>query len=322
MGLLAWPKPGYGAFLGLDRIRVSAHPEAGNIPAGRKPISLRADQILIGGTYAPLSATFASEDVLTEYSWMAQHVVFPTDQLVDAEPFVDAAYTQLPGDLPPRIRELALKITAEHDSAYLKAKAIERFLRDNFIYAFASADAKAPPPGHDPVDWFLFEAKQGTCGQFSSAFVVLARSVGLPARVVSGWSVGSSQQSRMVYSDQAHQWAEVSFESLGWITFEPTAAGGPPSRNSETGDEGRASVPEAADRTSSQDTDSLEENRQPRETIIEISQWPVRTRLGSALHHRRHRDHHPRHSSGPCGSGNLHQREEGERRRQSRDGHR
>ena len=281
MGLLAWPKPGYGAFLGLDRIRVSAHPEAGNIPAGRKPISLRADQILIGGTYAPLSATFASEDVLTEYSWMAQHVVFPTDQLVDAEPFVDAAYTQLPGDLPPRIRELALKITAEHDSAYLKAKAIERFLRDNFIYAFASADAKAPPPGHDPVDWFLFEAKQGTCGQFSSAFVVLARSVGLPARVVSGWSVGSSQQSRMVYSDQAHQWAEVSFESLGWITFEPTAAGGPPSRNSETGDEGRASVPEAADRTSSQDTDSLEENRQPRETIIEISQWPVRTRLGA-----------------------------------------
>ena len=281
MSLLAWPKPGYGTLLGLDPIRVSAHPAAGTIPAGRRPISLRADQILVGGTYAPFSATFASEEALTEYSWMAQHVVFPPDQLVDAEPFIDAAYTQLPGDLPPRIRELALEITAGHDSAYLKAKAIERFLRDNFIYAFASADTKTPPPGHDPVDWFLFEAKQGTCGQFSSAFVVLARSVGLPARVVSGWSVGSSQQSRMVYSDQAHQWAEVPFENLGWITFEPTAAGGPPSRSSGMADAGRAFVTEAADPTSSQDADSLEQNRQPQETMIEISQWPVRTRLGA-----------------------------------------
>ena len=281
MSLLAWPQPGYGTLLGLDLIKVSAHPATGNIPAGRKPISLRADQILIGGTYAPLSATFASEDVLTEYSWLAQHLAFPPDQLMDAEPFIDAAYTQLPEDLPPRIRELALEITAGHDSAYLKAKAIERFLRDNFIYAFASADTKTPPPGHDPVDWFLFEAKQGTCGQFSSAFVVLSRSVGLPARVVSGWSVGASRQSRIVYSDQAHQWAEVPFESLGWITFEPTAAGGAPSRYSETGDEGRTSVLEASDRTGSQDPDLLEQNRQPQETIIEISQWPVRTRLGA-----------------------------------------
>ncbi len=284
-GLLAWPGPGYGTLRGLDRIEVSAHPEAGSIPAGRKPMSLRADQIMTDGSYAPLSATFASQGNPTEYSWIAQHVEFPRDQLVGATPFTDAAYTQLPEDLPPRIRELALSITSGHDGAYLKAKAIERFLRSNYAYGYASDNTGTPPPGHDPVDWFLFEAKEGTCGQFSSAFVVLARSVGLPARVVSGWSVGATQQSRTVYSNQAHQWAEVPFEGLGWITFEPTAAGGAPSRGSEMSG-GAASESQSPDLQPEDQAASETEKKQsqtqgPQETITEISQWPAQTRLGA-----------------------------------------
>ncbi len=45
--------------------------------------------------------------------------------------------------------------------------------------------------------------------------------------MVSGWSIGPSAGSRTVYSDQAHQWAEVPFKDLGCIAFEPTASGGP-----------------------------------------------------------------------------------------------
>ena len=284
-GLLAWPKPGYGTLMGLDRIEVSAHPEAGSIPAGRKPMSLRADQIMTDGSYAPFSATFVSEGNPTEYSWIAQHVEFPRDQLVGATPLADAAYTQLPENLPSRIRDLALEITSGHDGAYLKAKAIERFLRSNYAYAYASENTGTPPPGHDPVDWFLFEAQEGTCGQFSSAFVVLARSVGLPARVVSGWSIGATQQPRTVYSNQAHQWAEVPFEDLGWITFEPTGAGGAPSRGSETpgGAENEAQSPDP--QPEGQDDSEAEKKQSqpkgPQETITEISQWPAQTRLGT-----------------------------------------
>ena len=61
---------------------------------------------------------------------------------------------------------------------------------------------------------------------FSSAFVLLARSVGIPARVVSGWSIAATDAPQTVYAIQSHQWAEVPFEGLGWVTFEATAGGG------------------------------------------------------------------------------------------------
>ena len=65
---------------------------------------------------------------------------------------------------------------------------------------------------------------------FSSAFAVMARSVGVPARVVSGWAISSAPEVQTVYSDQAHQWAEIALEGIGWVAFEPTGGGGPPSR--------------------------------------------------------------------------------------------
>ncbi len=108
---------------------------------------------------------------------------------------------------------------------------LETFLRDEYTYAFATAEAGQPPPGADPVEWFLFESKEGTAGQFSSAFVVLARAVDIPARVVSSWSVGSGGETCTVFPNEAHQWAEVAFQDLGWVTFEPTASGGAPSRS-------------------------------------------------------------------------------------------
>ena len=86
------------------------------------------------------------------------------------------------------------------------------------------------PSVGDPVDWFLFDSRQGTCGQFSSAFVILARAAGIPARVVSGWVVSPQDDWQTIHADQAHQWAEVAFKELGWVTFEPTAPAGAPAR--------------------------------------------------------------------------------------------
>ena len=117
-------------------------------------------------------------------------------------------------------------ITAGQSTTYGKAKAIEQYLQAEYTYRFAD-ELDAPPAGRDPVDWFLFESREGTSGSFSSAFVILARLVGVPARVVSGWAIAAGAESQTICSDQAHQWAEVAFDGPGWVAFDPTPGGAP-----------------------------------------------------------------------------------------------
>ena len=155
---------------------------------------------------------------------------YSAEQLREAVPISDETYLGVPSNLPPRIIELARRITADHSGVYDKARAIEHFLQTEYVYRFADAQTSLPPDGQDPVDWFLFDHREGTAGQFSSAFVLLARSVGVPARVASGWAIAQVGVEQPVASDQAHQWAEVGFEALGWIGFEPTGPDGPLSR--------------------------------------------------------------------------------------------
>jgi hypothetical protein len=75
------------------------------------------------------------------------------------------------------------------------------------------------------VDYFLFDHKAGRCEQFASAMVVMVRSLGIPARLVSGYNVSGERDAagRTVYREnQAHTWVEVFFAGYGWIPFEPT----------------------------------------------------------------------------------------------------
>ena len=226
--LLAWPDKDAIALFVQDEVTVSSIGPEETVPAGVLPVSLGVQQANFEGSYLPWNATFESESALAGYQWTSRVPQFSDGELQRAALAPDTTYLGLPLGLPNRITELALEITSEAESPYLKAKAIEEYLRTNYTYAFAEPNDGGPLPGQDPVDWFLFDEPEGTCGQFSSAFVVLARSVGIPARVVSGWVVGEVGVTQTVYSDQAHQWAEVPFEGLGWVTFEPSAQGAAP----------------------------------------------------------------------------------------------
>ena len=179
-GTSAWPRSGRGNSLGTDSITISAHPLAGNVPYTGLPISLGVEQISVDGTFRPFSISFDAKAPLEEYTWAAEVFQFHPDNLMEARLLEDPTFIQLPPGLPNRIRELALEITRDYDSPFVKAKAIEAYVKSTYTYEFANADSGAPSPGQDPVDWFLFDTKKGTCGQFSSAFVVLARSVGIP----------------------------------------------------------------------------------------------------------------------------------------------
>ncbi|MDT8862449.1 DUF3488 and transglutaminase-like domain-containing protein [Alkalihalobacillus sp. MEB130] len=137
-------------------------------------------------------------------------------------------YTQLPDDLPSRIRDLAMEITEGESNRYDRAKAVESyFSRADFRYE--TQDVPVPREGQDYVDQFLFETMRGYCDNFSTAMIVLLRSIDIPARWAKGFTQGelveSLDDSRNVYevtNGNAHSWVEVYFPELGWVPFEPT----------------------------------------------------------------------------------------------------
>ena len=130
-------------------------------------------------------------------------------------------YTQLPENLPSRVKDLAIEITGDYDNNYDKLKAIEAFLLQ---YPYSYSPGKVPE-GSDFVDYFLFENKKGYCTSFATSMAVLARCIGIPTRYVEGFLVDYADRSNegfYVRNSNAHAWVEAYFEGVGWIPFEPT----------------------------------------------------------------------------------------------------
>ena len=129
----------------------------------------------------------------------------------------------LPDGFNPRTRELAQQWRDEagDDDAAIVQRAMD-WIRAEFIYTLDT-----PLPGRHAVDEFLFDQKRGFCEHYSSAFVVLMRGAGIPARVVTGY-VGGQRNSLgdywLVRRSDAHAWAEVWLEGRGWVRVDPTAA--------------------------------------------------------------------------------------------------
>jgi transglutaminase-like putative cysteine protease len=142
---------------------------------------------------------------------------------------ITEAYLQLPQNLPQKIKQLTEQITVGLDNPYAKAKAIEQYLRSTYTYSLDKPTL--PAPNEDFVNHFLFVDQYGYCDHFSTAMVIMLRSVGIPARWVKGFAPGkvttpsqSIQTIRTVEvrGKDAHSWTEVYFPYAGWIPFEPT----------------------------------------------------------------------------------------------------
>jgi len=140
----------------------------------------------------------------------------------DYPEWVHERYLRLPEQVPERVRSLAYHLTAVQPTPYDQALAIEAYLR-TISYTL---DVPTPPLGRDVADYFLFDLHRGYCDYFATAMVVMARSVGIPARLVTGYASGSYDLFRgyfVVLEKDAHSWVEVYFPSYGWIEFEPTS---------------------------------------------------------------------------------------------------
>ena len=136
--------------------------------------------------------------------------------------WVLARYTQLPPEFPDRISALTQEITRGYVSQYDKAKAIEIYLKENLTY---NLRIQPPPYNVDGVEHFLFSTREGYSEYFASAMTVMLRSEGIPARLVTGYSVGDKLPEEDIYlvrDKHSHAWVEIFFPKYGWIPFEPT----------------------------------------------------------------------------------------------------
>jgi transglutaminase-like putative cysteine protease len=158
-------------------------------------------------------------------SWAADYTLSQMRKAgTDYPPAIVAAYLQLPGSLPQRVRQLAKNIVGDATVPYDMAERIQDYLRITYTYKL---DVAPPPPGRDAVDYFLFEAPGGFCTYYASAMAVMLRAEGVPARVVTGFAMGDYDYAHNAYrvaQSASHAWVEVYFPHLGWVEFEPTSA--------------------------------------------------------------------------------------------------
>ena len=190
------------------------------------PTSLYATQVSLQSplVYYPEELAFYSASAFSvPYEFSTTHYYFDESTLNTARVLDDKKYLELPGAITERTKRLAIEITQGLDSPYAKAKAIESYLQRNYEY---NPVYQIAPQDWEPNDWFLFEEKKGVCANFNSALAVLCRTVGIPARLVTGFTIQSIADEQVVKGDQAHEWIEVAFEDLGWIAFDATAPGG------------------------------------------------------------------------------------------------
>jgi hypothetical protein len=193
--------------------------------AWRLPPGLSRPDALI-----PFNEADAFGGVITSPSYVVESYLpnYTVQQLQSAgedyPAWVREHYLQLPSQLPERVRALAAEVTAGAETPYEKASAIESYLRENYPYTL---DIPAPPAATDVADYFLFDLKKGYCDYYATAMAVMARSVGVPARLVSGYASGTYDVRNAEYNvtaADAHSWVEVYFPGVGWVEFEPTAA--------------------------------------------------------------------------------------------------
>ncbi len=131
------------------------------------------------------------------------------------------------------------KLTAFLESAGFRTGSVYDSLEDVLLYLTGNAvynlDVPNTPRGQDFVEYFLFESREGYCAHFASSAVLILRYLGIPARYVTGYAAAPGEFSRnqdgtysaVILDKQAHAWAEVYLEGIGWMPVEMTPGAAP-----------------------------------------------------------------------------------------------
>ena len=189
-------------------------------PASPDVIAFRSTKRMSAGDEYLISG---NRSIASEASLRAQIGQIPS--------WVTDQYLQVPASMPERIHLLAKELTVHATNQYDKVVALQSFLR-RFEY---SRDREKHPHKSDAVDHFVFEGRLGYCDDFASSLAVMARTLGIPSRVVAGYGpgiLGPGENHTIIQDEDSHVWVEIFFPKYGWITFEPTPKYPLPSRSS------------------------------------------------------------------------------------------
>ncbi len=149
---------------------------------------------------------------------------------VDRAP--NSIYYDLPPGIPQEIYDVAQAVTAQATTQFDKALALQTWFRTQFKYS------TTVQRGHNDDAMLNFlRIKKGYCEQFSATFATMARAIGLPARVMVGFTQGQKRSDGLfhVAGRHAHAWDEVWFDGYGWQVFDPTPGRGSASAEAHTG---------------------------------------------------------------------------------------
>ncbi len=147
----------------------------------------------------------------------------PDDQTASTLVYPDsvrAHYLQVP-EGSQLVAELAHRVSHEAMTPFARTKVIQQHLLENYGY---SLDADTATLSH-PLEEFLFTRKTGYCEHYATAMVVMLRTIGIPARLVTGFLATEWNEYGgyfTVRQRDAHAWVEVYFPRSGWVTMDPT----------------------------------------------------------------------------------------------------
>ena len=187
-------------------------------------------QYVLSDDLQPLAGASLRDRVQYRVRSYSSFVVGPLEADADL-----SQWLQLPPGYNPRALQFAADLRNQivdpsdrnphaRDPALINA-VLNHFRRGGYHYTL-----QPPVLGRDSIDEFLFETRLGFCEHYASAFVVLMRAVGIPARVVTGYQGGEVNPVDgylTVRQSDAHAWAEVWLPGRGWKRVDPTAVVSP-----------------------------------------------------------------------------------------------
>lgn len=151
----------------------------------------------------------------------------PSDEALADTPFAPVSLPKQEG-VPQDLADVASKAVAEAVTPIEQARALETMLSEGGFFSHGLAGEVISRAGHgaERISTLLgAEQMVGDDEQYATAMALLAREVGIPARVVMGFYPDEDQAGQGVFEatgDSLHAWVEIAFDGAGWVPFDPT----------------------------------------------------------------------------------------------------
>jgi len=192
------------------------------------PLGLTAETALTGGTFQPAAHALLLPGTAS-YTWELSVPSQPSSLLQSARDLpagqAPAKDLAVPALLRRELGPLARTLAQGGGGPWALAQRIALYLEAHETYS----PAFAPSRRDDPIGRFLLRSHKGYCDQFSTAFIMLARLDGLPARWVVGFAPGlwnGKDRIETLRAEDAHSWAEIDVAPYGWVRVDPTPGAG------------------------------------------------------------------------------------------------